>query len=184
MLFYFFAVLLRVVLIMSDLRKVSGRSCSNSSQPRPDECELSVDQIDDPSISNAECLTTAAEPKSWNDISSKLSKGNDNNGSSAFGRESNPTGPVPSVNIRRKILTMRRKLLKRLRSTLTDCTSPDHCFENELRISVLWKNPMKIFLRTLDGLNDVEFKKEMFEGIVDSFEQCSKLFENCQTRFL
>ena len=39
-------------------------------------------------------------------------------------------------------------------------------------------------LRTLDSLNDVEFKKEMFEGIVDSFELCSRLFENCQTRFL
>ena len=48
---------------MSDLRKFSGRSCSNSSQPRPDECELSVDQIDDPSVSNTQCLTTAAEPK-------------------------------------------------------------------------------------------------------------------------
>ena len=42
----------------------------------------------------------------------------------------------------------------------------------------------KNLLRTLDSFNDVEFKKEMFEGIVDSFEQCSKLFENCQTRFL
>ena len=41
---------------MSDLRKFSGRSCSNSSQSRPDECELSVDQIDDPSVSNAECI--------------------------------------------------------------------------------------------------------------------------------
>ena len=44
---------------MSDLHKFSGRSCSNSSQPRPDECELSVDQIDDPSVSNAECLTAS-----------------------------------------------------------------------------------------------------------------------------
>ena len=65
---------------MSDLPKFSGRSCSNSSQPRPDECELSVDQIDDPSVSNAECLTTA-EFKSWNDIFSNLSKGNDNGSS-------------------------------------------------------------------------------------------------------
>ena len=86
---------------MSDLRKFSGRSCSNSSQPRPDEGELSVDQIDDPSVSNTQRLTAAAEPKSWNDIFSNLSKGKDN-GSSASGRESNPTGPVPSVNIRRK----------------------------------------------------------------------------------
>ena len=39
-------------------------------------------------------------------------------------------------------------------------------------------------MRTLNSLNDIEFKKEMFEGIVDSFEQCSKLFENSQTRFL
>ena len=76
---------------------------------------------------------TAAERKSWNDIFSNLSKGNDN-GSSASGRESNPTGPVLSVNIRRKILTMRRKLLldlKRLHSALTDCISPDHFFEHE-----------------------------------------------------
>ena len=91
---------------MSDLRKFSRRSCSNSSQPRPGECELSDDQIDDPSVSNAESLTTAAEPKSWNDIFSNSFKGNDN-GSSASGRELNPMGSVPSVNIRRKILTMR-----------------------------------------------------------------------------
>ena len=171
---------------MSDLRKFSGRSCSNSSQSRPDECELIVDQIDDPSVSNTQCLTTAAEPKSWNDIFSNLSKGNDN-GSSASGRESNPTGPVPSVNIRRKILTMRRKLLldlKRLRSALTDCTSPDHFFDHELPYFGFVEESYENLLRTLDSLNDVEFKKEMFEGIVDSFEQCSKLFENCQTRFL
>ena len=61
-----------------------------------------VDQIGDPSINNAECLTIAAEPKSWNDIFSNLSKGNDN-GSSASGIESKPTGPVSSLNIRRKI---------------------------------------------------------------------------------
>ena len=30
----------------------------------------------------------------------------------------------------------------------------------------------------------LHFKKKMSEGIVDSFELCSKLFENCQTRFL
>ena len=171
---------------MSDLRKFSGRSCSNTSQPRPDECELSVDQIDDPSVSNTQCLTTAAEPKSWNDIFSNLPKGNDN-GSSASGRESNPTGPVPSANIRRKILTMRRKLLldlKRLHSALTDCTSPDHFFEHELPYFGFVEESYENLLRTLDSLNDVEFKKEMFEGIVDSFEQCSKLFENCQTRFL
>ena len=171
---------------MSDLRKFSGRSCSNSSQSRPDECELIVDQIDDPSVSNTQCLTTAAEPKSWNDIFSNLSKGNDN-GSSASGRESNPTGPVPSVNIRRKILTMRRKLLldlKRLHSALTDYTSPDHFFEHELPYFGFVEESYENLLRTLDSLNDVEFKKEMFEGIVDSFEQCSKLFENCQTRFL
>ena len=171
---------------MSDLRKFSRRSCSNSSQPRPDECELSVDQIDDPSVSNTQCLTTAAEPKSWNDIFSNVSKGNDN-GSSASGRESNPTGPVPSVNIQKKILTMRRKLLldlKRLHSALTDCTSPDHFFEHELPYFGFVEESYENLLRTLDSLNDVEFKKEMFEGIVDSFEQCSKLFENCQTRFL
>ena len=132
---------------MSDLRKFSGRSCSNSSQPRPDECELSVDQIDDPSVSNAECLTTAAEPKIWNDIFSNLSKGNDN-GSSASGRESHPTGPIPSVNIQRKILTMRRKLLidlKSLHSALTDCTSPNLFLSTNYRISVSWKNAKKIF---------------------------------------
>ena len=39
-------------------------------------------------------------------------------------------------------------------------------------------------LGTLRSLNDVEFKKQMSEGIVDFFELCSKLFENCQTRFL
>ena len=158
----------------------------NFSQPRPDECELSVDQIDDPSVSNAECLTTAAEPKSWNDIFSNLSNGNDN-GSSAFGIESNPTGPVPSVNIRRKILTMHRKLLldlKRLHSALTDCTSSDHFFKHELPYFGFVEESYENLLRTLDGLHDVEFKKEMFEGIVDSFEQCLKLFENCQTRFL
>ena len=41
----------------------------------------------------------------------------------------------------------------------------------------------KLF-RTLNSLNDIKFKKEMSEGIVDSFEQCSKLFINCQTCFL
>ena len=171
---------------MSDLRKFSGRSCSSSSQPRPDECELSVDQINDPSVSNTECLTTAAEPKSWNYIFLNLSKGNDND-SSASGRESNPTGPIPLVNIRRKILTMRRKLLldlKRLHSALTDCTSPNHFFEHELPYFDFVEKSCENLLRTLDSLNDVEFKKEMSEGIVDSFELCSKLFENCQTRFL
>ena len=39
-------------------------------------------------------------------------------------------------------------------------------------------------LRTLDSLNDVEFKKEMSEGIADSFKLCSKLFKNSSTRFL
>ena len=39
---------------------------------------MSIDQIDDPFVSNAECLPTAVEPKSWNDIFSNLSKGNDN----------------------------------------------------------------------------------------------------------
>ena len=65
---------------MSDLRNVSGRSCSNSRQPRPDECEL-------------------------------------------------------GVNIRRKIFTMRQKLLldlKRLHNALIDYSSPDHYFEHEL----------------------------------------------------
>ena len=170
---------------MSDLRKFSGRSCSNSSQPRPDECELSVDQIDDPSVSNTQCLTTAAEPKSWNDIFSNLSKGNDN-GSSASGRESNPTGLVPSANIRRKILTMRRKLLldlKRLHSALTDCTSPDHFFEHELPYFGFVEESYENLLRTLDSLNDVEFKKEMFEDIVDSFEQCSKIIRKLSNTF-
>ena len=83
---------------MSDLRKFSRRSCSNSGHPRPDECELSVDQIDDLSVSNAERLTTAAEPKSWKDMFCNSSKGNDN-GSSTSGRELNPTVSVPSVNI-------------------------------------------------------------------------------------
>ena len=96
-------------------------------------------------------------------------------------------GPVPSVNIRRKILTMRRKLLldlKCLHSALTGCTSPDHFFEHELPYYSFVEESYENLLRTLDSLNDVEFKKEMFEGIVDSFEQCSKLFENCQIRFL
>ena len=144
---------------MSDLRKFSGRSCLNSSQPRPDEGELSFDQIDDPSVSNAECLTTAAEPKSWNDYFSNLSKGNDN-GSSVSGRESNPTGSVPSVDIRRKILTMRRKLLsdlKRLHSALTDCTSPDHFFEHEIPYLGFVEEFYENLLRTLDSLNDVTF---------------------------
>ena len=39
-------------------------------------------------------------------------------------------------------------------------------------------------LRTLNGLNDDELKKEMSDGIVDFFKQCLKLFENCQIRFL
>ena len=131
-------------------------------------------------------LTTAAKPKSCNDIFSNLSKGIDN-GSSASGRESNPTGPVLSVNIRRKILPMRRKLLldlKRLRSALTDCTYPYHSFEHELPYFGFVEESYENLLRTLDSLHDVEFKKEMSEGIVDSFEQCSKLFENCRTRFL
>ena len=109
MLFYFCGVIASSIAYV-DLRKVSGRSFSNSSQPQPDEYELSVDQIDDPSVSNAESLTTIAEPKSWNDFFSNLSKGNDN-GSSASARESNPTVPVSLVNMRRKILTVRRKLL-------------------------------------------------------------------------
>ena len=82
---------------------------------------------------------------------------------------------------------MRRKLLldlKRLHSTLTDCTFPHHFFEHELPCFGFVEESYENLLRTLDSLNDVEFKKEMFQGIVDSFEQCSKLFENCQTRFL
>ena len=82
---------------------------------------------------------------------------------------------------------MCRKLLldlKRLRSALTDCTSPDHFFEHELPYFGFVEKSYENLLRTLDSLNNVEFKKEMSEGIVDSFELCSKLFENCQTRFL
>ena len=81
---------------------------------------------------------------------------------------------------------MRRKLLldlKRLPSALTDCTSPDHFFEHELPYFGFVEESYENLLRTLNSLNDVEFKKEMFEGIVDSFQQCSKLFESCQTRF-
>ena len=40
------------------------------------------------------------------------------------------------------------------------------------------------FICTLNDLDDIKFKKEMSEGIVVSFEQCSKLIENCQRRFL
>ena len=82
---------------------------------------------------------------------------------------------------------MRRKLhldLKRLHSALTDCTSPDQFFEHELPYFGFVEESYEKLLRTLDSLSDVEFKKEMSEGIVDSFEQCSKLFENCETRFL
>ena len=57
-------------------------------------------------------------------------------------------------------------------------------FEHELPYFGFVEESYENLLRTLDSLNDVEFQKEMFEGIVDSFEQCSKLFENCQTRFL
>ena len=72
-----------------------------------------------------------------------------NNGSSASVRKSNPTGPIPSVNIQREILTMRQNLLldlKRLRSALTDCTSADHFFlRTNYYILVLWKNPSLFF---------------------------------------
>ena len=101
--------------------------------------------------------------------------------------KSKPTVSVPSVNIRRKILTMLRKLLldlKRLHSALTDCTAPDYCFGHELPYFGFVEESYQNLLRTLDGLNDVEFKNGIFESIVDFFEQCSKLFKNSQTRFL
>ena len=82
---------------------------------------------------------------------------------------------------------MRRKLLldlKRLHSALTDCTFPNHFFEHELPYFGFVEESFENLLRTLDRLNVVEFKKEMSEGIVDSFELRSKLLENCQTRFL
>ena len=88
---------------MSELHKVSSRSCSNSSQPRLSGCEqISVDQT----ANNAECLANspaaADTPQNWEDIFSNLPEGN-SNGFSASGSESNPKGPVPSANVRRKV---------------------------------------------------------------------------------
>jgi len=43
------------------------------------------------------------------------------------------------------------------------------------------------YVNILDALNDVidpKFKKEVCEGVDESFEQCCKLFENCQFRFV
>ena len=68
--------------------------------------------------------------------------------------------------------------------SLTVGTFPDHFFEHELRYFAFVEESYENLLRTLDSLNNVEFKKEMSEGIADFFELCSKLFENCQTRFL
>ena len=53
---------------------------------------------------------------------------------------------------------------------LTDCTSLDHFFEHELPYFGFVEESYENLLRTLDSLNDVEFKKKMSEGIVDSFE--------------
>ena len=72
-----------------------------------------------------------------------------------------------------------------MHSLTVQCTSPNHFFEHELPYFGFVEESYENLLRTLDSLiNDVEFEKEMSEGIVDSFELCSQLFENCQTRFL
>ena len=144
----------------------------------------------DQTASNAECLANlpaaADTPQNWEDIFSNLPEGN-SNGFSASGRESNPKGPVPSANVRRKVLTTRRKLLldlKHLHAGLTECKSLDQFFEHEFPYFEAVRESYETFICTLNDLDDIKFKKEMSEGIVVSFEQCSKLIENCQRRFL
>ena len=50
--------------------------------------------------------------------------------------------------------------------SLTVGTFPDHFFEHELRYFAFVVESYENLLRTLDSLNNVEFKKEMSEGIV------------------
>ena len=149
--------------IMSELHKVSSRSCSNSSQPRLSGCEqISADQT----ASNAECLANlsaaADTPQNWEDIFSNLPEGN-SNGFSVSGRESNPKGPVPSANDRRKVLTTRRKLLldlKHLHAGLTECKSLDQFFEHEFPYFETVRESYETFICTLNDL-DIKFKRNV-----------------------